>query len=223
MQRKKVVLSWSSGKDSAWALKVLREADEVDVVGLLTTFNATHERVAMHAVRRQLAREQAAVVGLPLREVDLPWPCSNEVYETRMQEACDALEADGVERIAFGDLFLEDVRAYREKQLARTRLEPMFPIWGLETTELARTMIASGLRAQLTCIDPKALDPSFAGRAYDGALLADLPDGVDPCGERGEFHTFVWDGPMFTRPLAVATGEVVEREGFVFCDLTPKS
>jgi uncharacterized protein (TIGR00290 family) len=217
--KKRALLSWSSGKDSAFALKVLRERDDLEVVGLLTTLNETHDRVAMHAVRRKLLEAQARAAGLPLRTIELQWPSSNEVYEALMRGAVERALADGIEVIAFGDLFLEDVRAYREKQLAQTGLSPCFPLWGLPTDSLARTMIAEGVRARLTCVDPRVLSGAFAGREFDARLLAELPAEVDPCGERGEFHTFVYDGPMFSAPVAIEAGEVVERDGFVFADL----
>jgi uncharacterized protein (TIGR00290 family) len=217
----KVVLSWSSGKDSAWALQVLRARDDVEVVGLLSTMNAAADRVAMHAVRRELVRAQAASVGLPLDEVELPWPCSNADYERLLGEAVERARARGVTAFAFGDLFLADVRRYREERLDAIGMGSMFPLWGADTRELAREMVASGLRAVVTCVDPKQLDPSFAGRVWDAALLEALPPGVDPCGENGELHTFVFEGPMLARPLEVRTGEVVEREGFVFADVRP--
>ncbi len=219
--RKKLILSWSSGKDSAYSLHQLRLAGHYDVVGLVTTLNQVHDRVAMHAVRRELLRAQAQHAGLPLFEVDLPYPCSNEDYEACMRAFLGRAVAQGVTAIAFGDLFLEDVRAYRERQLAETGLEPVFPLWGKPTLALAREMIDAGLKAHLTCVDPRQLPPAFAGRSFDHALLAELPASADPCGERGEFHTFVWDGPMFSRPVPVHLGEVVEREGFVFADLLP--
>jgi uncharacterized protein (TIGR00290 family) len=219
--KKRALLSWSSGKDSAFALKVLRERDDLEVVGLLTTLNETHDRVAMHAVRRKLLEAQARAAGLPLRTIELQWPSSNEVYEARMRGAVERAAADGIQVIAFGDLFLEDVRAYREKQLAQTGLSPCFPLWGLPTDSLARTMIAEGVRARLTCVDPRVLSGAFAAREFDARLLAELPAEVDPCGERGEFHTFVYDGPMFSAPVAIEAGEVVERDGFVFADLLP--
>ena len=190
-------------------------------MGLLTTVNATHDRVAMHAVRRQLLERQAEAAGLPLHVVDITWPCPNGAYEAAMAAACARAVADGVEAIAFGDLFLADVRSYRETQLAPTGLRPLFPLWGLDTTALSREMVASGLRAVLTCVDPQQLDARFVGRAFDAALLAELPAGVDPCGERGEFHTFAWDGPMFRHPVALVAGETVARDGFVFADLVP--
>ncbi|MCM2257760.1 MAG: adenine nucleotide alpha hydrolase [Vicinamibacteria bacterium] len=217
----RALLAWSSGKDSAHALHVLRERGDVEVVGLLTTFNATHDRVAMHAVRRELVRAQAAAVALPLVEVEIPWPCPNGAYETAMAAAMADAKARGVEAVAFGDLFLADVRRYREERLAPTGLQPLFPLWGRDTRSLAREILDSGVRAVLTCVDPRALDARFAGRAFDEALLAELPASVDACGENGEFHSFVWDSPQFAAPLAVATGEVIEREGFVFADVRP--
>jgi uncharacterized protein (TIGR00290 family) len=216
---KPILLSWSSGKDSAWSLHVLRQRGEYQVVGLLTTFNEVADRVAMHAVRRELVERQAAAAGLPLWAVPLPWPCSNEHYEARMTEVCGRAVAEGIQGIAFGDLFLDDVRAYREKQLKGTGLEPMFPVWGLPTRALADEMIASGTRAKLTCIDTEKLDRSFAGREFDEALLAELPDEVDPCGERGEFHSFVYAGPMFSARIPISVGQTVVRDQFVFADL----
>jgi uncharacterized protein (TIGR00290 family) len=216
---KRILLSWSSGKDSAWSLHVLRERAEYEVVGLLTTFNAEADRVAMHAVRRELVERQAAAAGLPLWPVPLPWPCSNEQYEALMAETCARAVSEGIVGVAFGDLFLEDVRAYREKQMAGTGLEPIFPVWGLPTGELAREMIAAGMRAKLTCVDTGKLDRSFAGREFDDRLLAELPEGVDPCGERGEFHSFVYAGPMFDSAIEISVGETVVREQFVFADL----
>src|SRR5271155_901324 len=216
---RRILLSWSSGKDSAWSLHVLRQRGEYDVVGLLTTFNGEADRVAMHAVRRELVERQAAAAGLPLWGVPLPWPCSNEQYELLMAQACARAVAEGIEGVAFGDLFLEDVRAYREKQLKNTGLQPVFPVWGLPTRALAEEMIACGTRAKLTCIDTEKLDRSFAGREFDEALLAALPGEVDPCGERGEFHSFVYAGPMLNRVLPVSVGETVVRDQFVFADL----
>lgn len=215
----RVWLAWSSGKDSAWSLHVLRTMPEVEVTGLLTTVNEAVDRVAMHAVRRELLEAQAAAVGLPLAIVNIPWPCPNEAYEAAMARVMGRARAEGVEGIAFGDLYLEDIRRYREEKLAPTGLRPLFPLWGRPTAALAEEMIAGGLRVRVTCVDPAALDSSFAGRAFDRAFLADLPAGVDACGENGEFHTFAWDGPMFRRPVPIATGEVALRDGFVFCDL----
>ena len=221
MTRPKALLSWSSGKDAAWALQVLRLVGDVEVVGLLTTTNAAFERVAMHGVREALLEAQAQAAGLPLWKVPLPWPCSNEAYESRMADVCARAVAQGIEAMAFGDLFLEDVRDYRIQKLAGTGLRPLFPIWNPDTATLARDMIQGGLKATLACVDPRALDAAFAGRAFDAALLAELPPAVDPCGERGEFHTFAWDGPMFRHPVSIRRGEVVERDGFVFADLVP--
>jgi uncharacterized protein (TIGR00290 family) len=219
---KRVALSWSSGKDSAWSLHLLRQNPAIEVVALITTLNEQFDRVAMHAVRRELLELQAESAGVPLWTVPLPWPCSNEQYEARMREVCARAVQEGVQAVAFGDLFLADIRAYREKQLAGTGLEPLFPVWLLPTPELAANMIGAGLRAKITCADPKALSREFAGRDFDSSFLADLPPGVDPCGENGEFHSFVYDGPMFRRPIAVELGEIVARDGFVFADLTPR-
>ena len=214
----KALLSWSSGKDSTWSLHVLRQQNEFEIVGLITTFNEAADRVAMHAVRRELVEAQAAAAGLPLWPVMLPWPCSNAEYENRMRRVIDRAKSAGVTRFAFGDLFLEEIRAYRVKQLAGTGIEPMFPIWGTpgDTPKLARTMLDGGMRAVLTCVDPKQLDGEFVGRAFDEALLAELPATVDPCGERGEFHTFCYDGPIFDAPIRVAVGERVNRDEFCF-------
>jgi uncharacterized protein (TIGR00290 family) len=218
----RVALAWSSGKDSAWTLHTLPRDPRFTVVGLLTTVNAAHDRVAMHAVRRRLLQAQAEAAGLPLEVVEIPYPCPNETYEAAMAEAVSRLAASGVEGIAFGDLFLEDVRRYRERQMADTGLELVFPLWGRATAGLALEMIEGGLQARLTCVDPRVLPASFAGRSFDRTLLDDLPPGVDPCGEHGEFHTFAWDGPMFARPVHCEPGEVVERDGFVFADLLPR-
>ena len=216
------MLSWSSGKDSAWALQVLRAQPDIELAGLLTTFNREADRVAMHAVRRELVEMQAAAVSLPLYPVELPWPCPNEEYENILTGALTELKDRlSITHVAFGDLYLEDVRAYREKQMDRLGLTPLFPIWGQPTNELAHQMVAAGVKAWLTCVDPKQLPREFAGRAYDVRLLGELPDGVDPCGENGEFHTFAWDGPMFASPVHVSVGERVERDGFVFTDLMP--
>lgn len=217
----KALLAWSSGKDSAWTLHVLRQRGDVDVVGLLTTINQVHDRVAMHAVRTTLLQAQAAAAGLPLWPVPIPSPCSNQEYETAMSAVIQRAQAEGITIMAFGDLFLEDVRRYRETQLASTGITPLFPLWGLPTKELAANMIRSGLRARLTCIDPKQISASFVGREFDDSLLAELPPGADPCGERGEFHTFAYAGPMFRHPIPVERGETVTRDGFVFADLLP--
>jgi uncharacterized protein (TIGR00290 family) len=212
-------LSWSSGKDSAWALHALRRQDDYEICGLLTTINATAARVAMHAVRETLLERQAAATGLPLIKVPIPYPCPNEAYEAAMTGAIARAKDDGVSVMAFGDLFLEDVRRYRVEKLAPTGIDPVFPIWGIPTDRLARDMVAAGLRARVTCVDPKQLDPKFAGRVFDDSFLDDLPDGVDPCGENGEFHSFAFAGPMFAAPINVVPGETVERDGFVFTDL----
>jgi uncharacterized protein (TIGR00290 family) len=218
---KRILLSWSSGKDSAWSLYILRQCGEYEVVGLLTTFNEAAGRVAMHAVRRELVERQASAAGLPLWAVPLPWPCTNDHYEWLMAETCAKATATGIEGIAFGDLFLEDVRACREKQMRNTGLQPVFPLWGQPTRDLAKQMIASGVRAKLTCVDTEKLDASFAGREFDENLLAALPDGVDPCGEKGEFHSFVYAGPMLSVDIPVSVGESVVRDQFVFADLSP--
>jgi uncharacterized protein (TIGR00290 family) len=215
---KRVLLSWSSGKDSAWTLSVLRRDPSIDICGLLTTLNTQFDRVAMHGVRRTILEAQAAAAQLPLWIVPLPWPCPNAVYEERMAEACQRAINEKIDAVAFGDLFLEDVRAYRVRNLAPTGLEPLFPLWQIPTDQLAREMMAGGLRARLSCVDTKKLDASFAGREFDEALLRDFPPGIDPCGERGEFHTCVYAGPMFQAPLAIEMGEIVTREGFRFAD-----
>ena len=219
MARLKTLLSWSSGKDSAWTLHTLRADPRYEVVGLVTTVNRAADRVAMHAVRSELLRRQADAAGVPLRVIEIPSPCSNDEYEAAMGKCIAAAVEEGVDCFAFGDLFLEDIRAYREAKLASTRIKPIFPIWGSDTTALANRMIAGGLRARITCVDPRVLSREFAGREFDAALLASLPKGADPCGERGEFHTFAYDGPMFQAPVGIASGEVVERDGFVFADL----
>ena len=217
----KILVSWSTGKDSAWMLHVIRQQQLGTPAALLTTVNEAADRVAMHAVRTAVLRMQADAAELPLVTVPIPSPCPNEVYEARMEEACRAAVADGFTHVAFGDLFLEDVRRYREEKLTGTGLTPMFPLWGLPTDALARDMIAGGLEARLTCVDPKILPAGFAGRWFDLTLLAELPAGVDPCGERGEFHTCVMAGPMFARPLDLEVGVTVVRDGYVFADLLP--
>jgi uncharacterized protein (TIGR00290 family) len=219
----KAWLAWSSGKDSAWSLHTVRQSGEADVVALLTTVNRTFQRVAMHAVRESLLERQAAEAGLPLVKVPIPSPCPNEVYEQAMSEAMERARAEGVYHVVFGDLFLEDIRAYRRKQLESCRMTPVFPLWGKDTRRLAEEMLAGGLGAHLTCVDPRKLDRSFAGRRFDAELLGSLPPGVDPCGENGEFHTCVYAGPMFRQPIPVVRGDVVERDGFVFADLLPQS
>jgi len=216
----KILVSWSTGKDSAWMLHMLNQHYPGAAAGLLTTTNQAFDRVAMHAVRRELLDAQAAATGLPLHVVPLPWPCSNAQYEAIMAAAITGFVHDGFTHAAFGDLFLEDVRRYREERLAGSGLEPLFPIWKTKpTADLARDMIDSGLQARLTCVDPRKLDRSFAGRIFDAQLLDDLPRDVDPCGENGEFHSFAFAGPMFGHPIATEVGEIVDRDGFVFADL----
>jgi uncharacterized protein (TIGR00290 family) len=215
----KILLSWSSGKDSAWALHVLNQTHPGSVGALLTTVNEAADRVAMHAVRRGVLEAQASAAGLPLRIVPIPHPCPNEVYEARMREAIAAAVADGFTHAAFGDLFLEDVRRYREERLAGSGLTPLFPVWGIPTRELAAQMIDAGLRARIACVDTRVLDAAFVGREWNRALLEALPAGIDPCGENGEFHTCVYAGPMFSHALTLDPGERVTREPFVWCDL----
>jgi uncharacterized protein (TIGR00290 family) len=219
---KRVLLSWSSGKDSAWTLHKLRHDPAIELVGLVTTLNSEFQRVAMHGTRRSVLEAQAEAAGLPLWIVPLPWPCSNEAYEQRMTEVCRRAVDEHVDAFAFGDLFLRDIRAYRETQLKPTGLEPLFPLWEIPTDALAREMIAGGLRARVVCIDSSKLDKSFAGREFDEAFLRDLPPGTDPCAERGEFHTCVYDGPMFKTPVLLEAGEVVDRDGFIFADFQPR-
>jgi uncharacterized protein (TIGR00290 family) len=218
----RALLSWSSGKDSAWTLHTLRQDPSVELVGLLTTFNEVFDRVAMHAVRRSVVDAQAAAAGLPLWPVPIPWPCSNAAYEARMQTALARARAEGVTHVAFGDLYLEDVRAYRESRMADTGIAPLFPLWGRPTRALAREMVEGGLRSIVTCVNPARLDRSFAGRTFDASFLDDLPDDVDPCAEQGEFHTCAVAGPMFRHPLDVAVGDIVERDGYVFADVSPR-
>jgi uncharacterized protein (TIGR00290 family) len=215
---RKTLLSWSSGKDSAWALHKLRRVSDVEVVGLMTTVNQLHQRVAIHAVRLELLQRQAEALSLPLHIIDLPGPCTNSQYEAAMQRFVDESKRREIECMAFGDLFLEDIREYRETKLAGTGITPLFPLWGSPTDLLAREMIASGLRAVVTCVDPQHLPLSFAGREFNQQFLDDLPSQVDPCGERGEFHTFAFDGPMFEKPVSVEMGAVVERDGFGYAD-----
>jgi len=215
----KTIVSWSTGKDSAWMIHLLRTRADVEIGALLTTINQAAQRVAMHAVRLELLDAQAAALDVPLWKVPIPSPCSNEAYEHAMAAVVERAVADGFTHVAFGDLFLEDIRRYREERPAGSGLTPLFPLFGADTAVLAREMIHAGLGARITCVDPRALDRRFVGRDFDAALLADLPPSVDPCGERGEFHTFAYEGPMFMRPIAIETGIVVERDGFVFADL----
>jgi uncharacterized protein (TIGR00290 family) len=217
---KRVLLSWSSGKDSAWSLYLLQQCKEYDVVGLLTTFNKTADRVAMHGVRRSLVKAQAAAAGIPLWDVDLPWPCSNADYECAMRGTCKRAVDAGIQYVAFGDLFLTDIRKYREEQLKSSGLQPIFPVWGLPTLELAYSMISSGVRAKLACVDCNQLSAEFVGREFDEKLLSELPPKTDPCGEHGEFHSFVYAGPIFRHDLPIEAGEVVSRDHFVFADFS---
>jgi len=214
-----VLVSWSGGKDSAWALHRLRQSGDYEIGALLTTVNEHFGRVAIHGFRQELLVRQAQLAGLPLWQIPLPFPCTNEIYERRMAEACERAIREGFSGIAFGDLFLEEIRAYREQRLEGTGLEPVFPLWGIPTNQLAGEMMAGGLRARLTCLDPRKLAPEFAGREWNSALLSELPDGIDPCGENGEFHTLAHAGPMFSASLSLVTGERVERDGFIYCDL----
>ena len=215
----KILLSWSSGKDSAWALHLLNLKRPGAVAALLTTVNESVDRVAMHGVRRDVLEAQARAAGLPLRVIPIPHVCSNDVYEARMRAAVVAAVADGFTHVAFGDLYLEDIRRYREQQLAGSGLSPLFPVWGIPTDRLAREMIGGGLRARLSCVDTRRLGPSFAGREFNATLLADLPPGIDPCGENGEFHTCVFAGPMFSGPVRLETGRLEKRDPFAWRDL----
>jgi diphthamide synthase (EF-2-diphthine--ammonia ligase) len=217
--KKKILLSWSGGKDSAWALHLLRQAGEFEVGGLLTTVNEKFRRVAIHGFREELLERQAVEAGLPLWKIDLPFPCTNAEYEARMAVACERAVREGFVGVAFGDLFLEEIRAYRVAKLAGTGLEPVFPVWGIPTGQLAEEMLVGGLRARLTCCDPRKVPAEFAGREWDRTLLGELPEGVDPCGENGEFHSFCWAGPMFAREIRVKVGERVMRDGFSYADL----
>ncbi len=217
--KKKTLLSWSSGKDSAWALLLLKNDPEIELIGLFSTVNRQFDRVAMHAVRRELLLLQAQRTGLPIDVIELPYPCSDGDYKAKMADFVARAKRRGIECVAFGDLFLEDIRRYREDNLVGTGIAPLFPLWGLPTAALSRQMVARGLRARITSVDPRRLPPAFAGRVYDHTFLADLPAGVDPCGENGEFHSFVFAGPMFAKPLAVRPGAVVSRDGFIYADL----
>jgi uncharacterized protein (TIGR00290 family) len=219
MTRPKALVSWSSGKDSAYALTEIRRSGELEIAGLLTTVTTKYDRVAIHGVRRELLVRQANAAGLPLTQVELPVPCSNADYEAALAAAFARARGDGITHVVFGDLFLDDIRTYREAQLTALGLTCVFPLWGRNTTRLAHDMVDSGLRAKLTCIDPRRIARAFAGRTFDAALLADLPPGVDPCGELGEFHTFATHGTMFSAPIEVSVGEIVDRDGFVFADL----
>ena len=221
--RKRTLLSWSSGKDSAWALHLLRQQPEIELVGLFTTLNQRYDRVAMHAVRRTLLEQQAAAVGLPLEILPIPDPCSNEEYAQVMTDFVRRCQQQQISHMAFGDLYLEDIRSYREQQLAASGITTLFPLWGLPTEQLSRTMLAAGVEAYLTSVDPRRVPAAWAGQRWSLELLATAPAGVDPCGENGEFHSCVVNGPMFSQPLRVTAGDVVHRDGFVFADLLPQS
>lgn len=222
MMKKKTLLSWSSGKDSAWALHVLRQQHDIEVVGLFCTFNKKFERGAMHAVRNELICQQAESIGLPLQLIPIPDPCSDFEYKRIMANFIEQVKSQGIDCIAFGDLFLEEVRSYRETSLAETGITPLFPLWGISSNELSKKMVNSGLRAIITCIDPKFLPADFAGHEYDSTFLEQIPDAIDPCGEKGEFHSFAYDGPMFKNKLNISVGETVTRDGFVYTDLLPE-
>ncbi|MFC1837308.1 ATP-binding protein [Thermodesulfobacteriota bacterium] len=219
--KKRTLLSWSSGKDSAWALHVLRLQDDIELIGLFCTYNEKFNRGAMHAVRNDLIRQQAEMTGLPLQLIPIPSPCSDTEYKTIMGSFIAQVNSQKIDTIAFGDLYLEEVRSYREASLADTGISALFPLWGIPTSELAQKMINSGLRAKITCVDPRCLSADFAGHEYDSAFLEQIPDSIDPCGENGEFHSFAYDGPMFKSKVNICVGETVERDGFVFTDLLP--
>lgn len=221
--KKITLLSWSSGKDSAWALQVLNQQNDLEIVGLFSTVNKEFGRVAMHAVRIELLQQQAASLRLPIQLIPIPYPCSNSQYESIMNKFIEKTKADGIECFAFGDLYLEDVRKYREDSLSGTGITPVFPLWGKNTKSLSREMIDGGLKAKISCIDPKQLSPDFAGHEYDKSFLERIPDNIDPCGEKGEFHTFAYDGPMFNYKINISTGETISRDGFVFTDLLPET
>jgi uncharacterized protein (TIGR00290 family) len=216
-----ILFCWSGGKDSAMALHALLQQPDLQVISLLTTVTDEYNRISMHGVRRELLERQAQSIGLPLHEVRIPPQCINSIYEARMEEALRVHYANGVRTVAFGDIFLEDLRTWREKNLARIGMTALFPIWKRDTRELIRHFHASRFRAIAVCVDAKVLNPSFAGRELDESFFRDLPPGIDPCGENGEFHTFVFDGPIFRQPIAVRTGEIIQRDSFVFCDLLP--
>ena len=220
--KRKVLMSWSSGKDSAWALHKLQQNPDIDLLGLFCTVNKEFDRVAMHGVRVGLLQKQADSIGLPLQIIEIPNPCSNADYETIMGQFVERAKSDNIDCFAFGDLFLEDVRNYREEKLKGSGIKPIFPIWGMPTDKLSREMISSGLRTVITCINPKQTPKQFIGREFDDGFLDELPDTVDPCGENGEFHSFVFDGPMFKEKIEIVVGDIVQREGFIFADVLPK-
>jgi len=220
--KKKILLSWSSGKDSAWALHLLRQQQDIEVVGLFCTFNKKFERGAMHAVRNELICQQAESIGLPLELIPIPDPCSDSEYKIIMADFIEQVNSLGIDTIAFGDLFLEEIRSYREESLAGTGITALFPLWGIPTDELSKEMVTCGLRAKISCIDPRYLPAEFAGHEYDSTFLEQIPHSVDPCGEKGEFHSFAYDGPMFKNKLNIRVGETVTRGGFVYTDLLPE-
>jgi uncharacterized protein (TIGR00290 family) len=220
--KEKILVAWSGGKDSSMALYEIQKTDDFEIAALLTTVTAGYDRISMHGVRRTLLRQQAEALGLPLYQVFISIKASNEEYESKMKEALALYQEKGVQTVAFGDIFLEDLRAYRERHLSLVGMKGLFPVWKRDTNELVRTFIALGFKAIVVCVDTKVLDESFAGRMIDEAFLRDLPASVDPCGENGEFHSFVFDGPIFTRPVSFTVGEVVVRDSFCFCDLVPK-
>lgn len=222
MLKNKILVSWSTGKDSAYALHHISQIENYDIVGLLSTITEDYDRVSMHSTRHELLKKQADQLNLPLYPIFIPSSCTNKIYEARMQIFIEQAIKQGITHIVFGDLFLEDVRRYRESKLALTDITPLFPLWGKKTDFLAKEIIQSGLKAIITCVDPRKLDSSFAGRQFDEELLSDLPKEIDPCGENGEFHTFVYDGPMFQKPIPISLGERVERNGFVFQDVLPQ-
>jgi len=219
--KKRTLLSWSSGKDSAWALHILRQQPEIEVVGLFCTVNQEFKRVAMHAVRLELLQQQAEHAGLPIQLIPIPHPCSDSEYEAIMRDFIEQAQQQGIKYIAFGDIFLEDIRKYREDRLAGTGITPIFPLWGIPTGELSQEMVNSGLRAMITCVDPRHLPSDFAGQEYGPSFLERIPANIDPCGENGEFHTFAFDGPMFKKAVNISVGETVSRDGFIFTDLLP--
>ncbi len=220
--KRKTLMSWSSGKDSAWALYKLQQDPEIDLRGLFCTVNKEFNRVAMHAVRVELLKHQSTSIGLPLEIIEIPYPCTDEIYGEIMGQFVERAKKDNIEYFAFGDLYLEDVRNYREDKLKGSGIKPIFPLWGTPTDTLSREMINSGLRALTTCVDPKQISEEFIGKEYNESFLKDLPEGVDPCGEKGEFHSFVFDGPMFKEPIEISLGNVVNRDNFIFIDVSAK-
>ena len=219
MLKNKILVSWSTGKDSAYALHQIRQTNHYEIVGLLSTITEEYDRVSMHSTRHALLKKQADRLNLPLYPIFIPYPCTNEIYEARMQIFIQQAIQQGITHIVFGDLFLEDIRRYRESKLALTNVTPLFPLWGKNTDLLAKEMIHAGMKAVITCVDSKKLNASFAGREFDEQFLSDLPKGIDPCGENGEFHTFVYDGPMFSKPIPISLGTIVERDGYIFSDI----